>query len=165
MEHSTVIQKIEYTNEWIGKIVCFLAAPLCLLIAFEVIRRAVGSPTIWSYEISLMLFGSHFMLLAAYGLKHKAHASIDIISRRFSEKTQCILSLISYIVLFFPMWTFFFIFGLGFAYDAWVCMETSWTMWGQPLYIVKTIIPVTAFLLILQGVAEVIKLADSIWRG
>jgi TRAP-type mannitol/chloroaromatic compound transport system permease small subunit len=35
--------------------------------------------------------------------------------------------------------------------------ETSWSVWGPPLYPIKTVIPVTAALLLLQGISDVTK--------
>ena len=165
MDDNIVIRAIEAITEWSGRLFSLLAIPLCLLVVYEVVRRAISSPSIWSFEVSLMFFGSHFMLLAGYGLKYKSHVSIDIISGRFSQKTQAVLSLFSFFVLFFPFVTVLFLYGSVFAYESWLIRETSWTMWGQPLYIVKTIIPVTSFLLLLQGVAEIIKLLSILKRG
>lgn len=153
----TVQDIIEKVVEWTGIVACFLAVPLCLLVVFEVVLRIVSTPTIWSFEVGLMLFGAHYFLLAAYGLKYKSHAVIDIFSSHASRKTNKVLQLICYILLFFPFVIGLFYLSVPYALESWKCLETSWSMWGQPLYIVKSIMPIATFLLILQGVAEVIK--------
>ena len=149
---------IEKITEWTGVVTCFLAVPLCLLVVFEVCLRIVSTPTIWSFEVGLMMFGAHYFLLAAFGLKYKSHASIDIFTSHASRKLNKVFQIISYLLLFFPFVIGVFVLSLPYALTAWQCMETSWSMWGQPLYIVKSIMPVATFLLIIQGIAELIKI-------
>jgi len=152
---------IDKVVEWTGIIFCFFAAVLCILVVFGVLMRMLGTPTIWNFEVCLMFFGAHFFLLGAYGLKHKAHAAIDIFTARASRKTNSILQLFCYIILFFPFAIGIFFMSVPFAMDSWLVFETSWSVWGQPLYIVKSIIPIGMFLLIIQGIAEVIKIIYS----
>ena len=149
---------IEKIIQWTGIVACFLAVPLCLIVVFEVCLRIISSPTIWSFELGLLFFGTHYLLLAAFRLKHKSHAVIDIFTVKASRKTNKILQLICYALLFFPFVIGLFYTSVPYALTAWACMETSWSLWGQPLYIVKSVLPVASFLLILQGIAEVIKI-------
>ena len=148
----------EKVVEWLGIVTCFLAIPLCVLVVFEVVLRMISTPTIWSFEVGLMIFGAHYFLLAAYGLKHKSHAVIDIFTARASRKLNMVFQLISYILLFFPFVIGVFYLSVPYALESWKCFETSWSMWGQPLYIVKSVTPIALFLLIIQGIAEVIKI-------
>jgi TRAP-type mannitol/chloroaromatic compound transport system permease small subunit len=61
------------------------------------------------------------------------------------------LDVISYSIFFFPFTIVVFIEGYKFAAESWAAREASWSVWGPPMYPYKTVIPVTAFLLILQG--------------
>ena len=151
-------KRIDAVSNWVGKIFSYFVIPLTALIVFEVItRRFFNAPTIWTFELSNFLFGSHFMLVAAYGLLHNSHVSIDLISVRFSKRTQEKINLFCYFTMFFPFILTLLYHGIIFGKDAWAMKETSWSVWGPPLYPIKTVIPVTAFLLLLQGVSEVIK--------
>jgi len=151
-------KKIDAISNWFGKIFSYFVLPLTALIVFEVItRRFFNAPTIWTFELSNFLFGSHFMLVAAYGLLYKSHVSIDLIAMRLSKPAQEKLQLFCYFTMYFPFVLTILYHGIIFAVDAWAMRETSWSVWGPPLYPIKTVIPVTAFLLLLQGVAEVIK--------
>jgi TRAP-type mannitol/chloroaromatic compound transport system permease small subunit len=151
-------KKIDAVSNWFGKLFSYLVLPLTALIVFEVItRRFFNAPTIWTFELSNFLFGAHFMLVAAYGLLYKAHVSIDLVTMRFSKRTQEKLQLFCYFTMFFPFVLTILYHGIIFAKDAWAMMETSWSVWGPPLYPIKTVIPVTAALLLLQGISEVIK--------
>jgi TRAP-type mannitol/chloroaromatic compound transport system permease small subunit len=151
-------KKIDGISDWTGRLFAWLVVPLTVLIVFEVItRRFFGAPTIWTFELSNFLYGGHFMLVAAYGLLYKAHVRIDIFVMRGSKRTQEIFDLISYFILFFPFIIVILYHGIDFAKDSWATLETSWSAWGPPLSPIKTVIPITAFLLLIQGISEVIK--------
>jgi TRAP-type mannitol/chloroaromatic compound transport system permease small subunit len=150
-------KKIDRINEWIGRIFCFFVLPLTLVMVYEVVVRALGSPTLVSFELSNFFFGTHFMMLAAYGLLHNSHVSIDIFSSRFSPRTQAKILIFGYITMFFPFIIMLLYYGSIFAIRSWVTWENSWSLWGPPIYPFKTVIPLTAALLLLQGISEVIK--------
>jgi TRAP-type mannitol/chloroaromatic compound transport system permease small subunit len=149
---------LDNISEWSGRIFSFIVVPLTLLVVFEVVaRRVFGKPTIWSFELSNFLFGSHFMLVAAYGLLHKSHVSIDIFSSRLSPKRRELMQLAGYFLFFFPFLIALLVYGIQVAAISWTIGEESWSAWHPPLYPVKTVIPITASLLIIQGISDVIK--------
>jgi TRAP-type mannitol/chloroaromatic compound transport system permease small subunit len=145
-------------NEWIGRIFSWVIVFLVLLTVMEVVlRRFLGAPTIWSFEVLNQLYGFHFMIVAGYGLLYGSHVSVDIFTVLLSKKKQAILDLISYALFFFP-----FIFvciwqGYFFASRSWAMKETSWSVFSPPLYPIKTVIIVCFSLLLIQGISEVIK--------
>ncbi len=98
--------------------------------------------------------------MAAYGLLYKSHVTIDLVSGRFSRKTQAILSLICYACMYFPFIAVFIYYGFSYSLNSWSMLENSWSVWGPPLYPIKTVIPLTAVMLLLQGISEVIKAID-----
>ncbi|MDO9559737.1 MAG: TRAP transporter small permease subunit [Syntrophales bacterium] len=153
----SISKKIDTLNTWTGKVFSYFLIPLTLFVVYEVITRSFGSPTIWTFEGSNMMYASHFMLVAAYGLLMKSHVSIDLVSSNFSRKTNAVVSLVCYAFMFFPFIAVFTYYGIDYSYTSWSQLETSWSAWGPPLYPIKTVIPVTAILLLLQGISEVIK--------
>ncbi len=151
-------KKIDGISDWTGRLFAWLVVPLTVLIVFEVItRRFFGAPTLWTFEMSNFLYGAHFMLVAAYGLLHKSHVCIDLFVMRGSKKNAVILDLLCYFILFFPFIIVILYHGIDYAKDSWATLETSWSAWGPPLSPIKTVIPITAFLLLIQGISEVIK--------
>jgi len=153
-------KKIDAVSEWTGKVFSYLLIPLTLCVVFEVVTRYLDHPTIWTFETSNFFFGAHFMLVAAYGLLMKSHVSIDLVSAKFSGKTQAIVSLICYATMYLPFIAVFTYYGFQYSYNSWGMLENSWSSWGPPVYPIKTVIPVTAVLLFLQGISEVIKTVD-----
>jgi TRAP-type mannitol/chloroaromatic compound transport system permease small subunit len=146
---------IQYTNglnRGIGYVFCWILFLLMGLTVLEVImRRFVGSPTIWSFETCTHLYGMHFMITAAYTLQSRAHVSVDIVYAKFSKRKKALIDVIGYCLFFFPFTVVLFWWGSKFAWASWSTWETSWSVFAMPLYPLKTMIPVTAALLFLQG--------------
>jgi len=154
--------KIDALSKWTGIVFSYLMIPLALCVIYEVVTRALQHPTIWTFEMTTFFYGAHFMLVSAYGLLMKSHVSIDLVSSHYSMKTQAIFSLICYVCLFFPFIAVLTYYGIDYAYNSWSQLENSVSVWGPPLYPIKTVLPLTAILLLLQGVSEVIKAIDVI---
>ncbi|PWW32356.1 TRAP-type mannitol/chloroaromatic compound transport system permease small subunit [Cytobacillus oceanisediminis] len=149
---------LDNTNDWVGKVSSWSVIIMMLLVVYEVVsRRIFNSPTIWTFEVTTMVFGFHFMMVAAYGVLHKVMVSVDMLYEKFSAKKQAILDLITYTIFFMP-----FVIGVlygssKFAWISWLQKEVSWTAFAPPLYPFKAIIPVAFFFLLLQGISEMIK--------
>lgn len=146
-------------GEWSGRLFAWLVIPLVGGLTYEVVARYVfRAPTIWAYDISYMLYGSHFMLGAAYTLYMRGHVRTDIFYDRFSARTQGIIDAIFYLLFFFPGMLYVFLAGLSEARLSWKNWEVSdASPWRPPVYPFKTVIPLAAALLIVQGVSEFLK--------
>jgi len=146
-------------SELTGRSAAWLIWPVMGLCVYEVVtRRFFGSPNIWTYEVTNIFYGAHFMILAAYTLLYRGHVAIDLVVVRFSPRTQLILSVMNYLVFFFPFILVILYVGLDSSADSWKFWEK--TSIGLPLIypIMKTLPPVTAFLLLVQGLSEFAKM-------
>jgi len=153
-----LVKFLDSINEWTGRIFCWLVVPLVLLTVMEVIlRRFLGAPTIWSFEVLKQVYALHFMIVAGFGLLYGSHVSVDIFTMMLSKRARAILDLVSYLLFFFPFCTVSIWQGYLFASRSWAMKETSWSVFAPPLYPVKTVIVVTFILLALQGISECIK--------
>ncbi|MDQ0337914.1 TRAP-type mannitol/chloroaromatic compound transport system permease small subunit [Caldalkalibacillus uzonensis] len=161
-----VIHIIDTVNDWIGKIGAWSVLVLTFLVVFEVIsRRVLNSPTIWTYETITMVYGFHFMIVAAYALLHKSMVSVDIIYEKFPLKTRAWLDLCTYVLFFFPFVVGIFWIGMDYAAKSWAIKETSSSLFSPPVYPLKTVIPVAFGLLLLQGISEVLKRIVILVKG
>jgi TRAP-type mannitol/chloroaromatic compound transport system permease small subunit len=145
-------------SEWTGRGISWLiwiVMGLCVLEVFS--RRVLGSPHIWTCDVTNVFYGIHFMFLAGYALLYRAHVSIDIFYVRFSRKGQSVLNVITYLLFFFPFVLVLLYVGTDSAVDSWRFRER--TVIGLPLVypILKTVTPVTALLLFIQGLSELAK--------
>lgn len=149
---------IDNISEWTGRIFSWTIVFMTLLVVIEVIRRYIfNSPSIWAFEITIMLYSFYFMIVAAYTLLHGGHVAIDIIYVNLRPRKRIILDVISYVIFFFPFLLVVLYVGISFAASSWSIHETSWSIFGPPVYPVKTIIPVASFMLILQGFSILVR--------
>jgi TRAP-type mannitol/chloroaromatic compound transport system permease small subunit len=166
MQIKTLLNIIDQISEWTGRIFVWLAIPLTILVVYEVIaRRFFDSPHIWATEVTDFIYGPHFMLVAAYTLLYKAHVRIDVIYERFSPRTRGILDIITYMIFFFPFCIVVLYQGIIFASTSWSIGETSESAALRILPLIKTVIPVSIGLLLIQGLATYIRAITQAIKG
>ena len=157
----------KYVGELSGKIFMLLIFPLIGALTYEVIARyAFNAPTIWAYDISYMVYGSHFMLGATYCLYKGGHIRTDVFYERFSVRWQGRVDAVLYLFFFFPGMIYFFMAGWEEALHSWDIGEQSlMSPWRPTLSPFKSVIPVAAILLMIQGVSELLKSMYAGLRG
>jgi TRAP-type mannitol/chloroaromatic compound transport system permease small subunit len=162
-----VIRAIDRIADWSGRIFCLLVIPLVLAITYEVFARyAFHAPTIWAYDVSYMLYGSHFMLGAAYTLYRGGHIRTDIFYQNWSVRTRGTIDALLYLLLFFPGMVLFFWMGLQEALHSFDIREVSdASPWRPIIYPFKAVIPISIVLLIIQGVSEFLNAAYAAMTG
>ncbi|MBI4589455.1 MAG: TRAP transporter small permease subunit [Candidatus Rokubacteria bacterium] len=152
---------------WTARFSSWLILPLMLALVYEVVsRKFFYRPTIWASDVSYMLYGTLFMLGAAYTLHRGAHVRTDFFYRLWSPRIQGMVDALLYLLLFFPGIALFLWSGWGFAWDSWVQGERAITSsWRAPIYLLKMVIPIAAGLLLLQGISEFLKSLYAAVRG
>ena len=162
-----VVSAIDQIAIWSGLLFCWLAVPLVLGLTYEVFARYLfHAPTIWAYDVTYMLYGSHFMLGAAYTLYKGGHIRTDIFYQNWSVRTRGVIDATLYLFLFFPGIALFFWMGLQEALHAWDIREVSdASPWRPILYPFKAMIPISLALLLIQGVSEFLKSAYAAVEG
>lgn len=158
------IRTIDRVAEVCGRGFAWLVVPLTLGLTYEVVARYVfNAPTVWAFDIAYMLYGSHFMLGAGYTLLKKGHIRTDIFYEKWSPRTQGWVDAVSYLVLFFPGVVLFFWASWELALHSVMIRELSdASPWRPPIYPFKMVVPISAILLLLQGVSEFLK---SVWAA
>jgi len=150
-------QVIDAISEWTGKAISFLVIPMVLVLVYEVIMRyGFNSPTLFSHETSVFLYGTTGMLAGAWVLCRDGHVKMDAIYGRLSLRVRAIIDLATapffFLLVGVVLWT-----GWDMAYFSVKVNEHTQTPWGPPYYPLKLAIPVSAFLLLLAGVAKFIR--------
>lgn len=155
----TLVQRIDALSDWWGQVMCWMIIPLVVSLTWEVVARYVFSaPTVWAYDVSYMLYGTHFMLGASYALYRGGHIRTDMLYQNWSPRRQGMIDAACYLFLFFPAMIFLLWMGGQEALHAWMIGERSdASPWRPILYPFKAVIPVTAVLLLGQGVSEFLK--------
>jgi len=162
-----ITRRLDVVGEWSGKVFGFLIIPLILGLVYEVIARYVfNRPTFWAHDVGFMLYGSHFMLGAGYTLLHKGHIRTDFFYGRWPARRQAMLDAALYLFFFFPGMVLFFLAGWDAASHSWIIRERSEaSAWRPPIYPFKTVMPVTAALLFIQGISEFLKSVYALRTG
>ena len=154
-----IIRVIDSINEVIGKIVSLIAIVFAVIIIYEVFMRyALHQPTRWSFDVTKQLYGFYFLMLGAYALKHQSHVRVDLLVQRFSRRVQKWIDIAGYLIFFFPFSWIFLTRSYDFAMRSLAQGETTYGAVQLPVYPLKISMVVVAALLLLQGVAEVIRL-------
>jgi TRAP-type mannitol/chloroaromatic compound transport system permease small subunit len=150
---------IDRITTWFGKAAAWLIIGLMLLVCAEVFKRyALNAPTAWIFDASNMLYGTLFMMCGAYALAQNAHVRGDFLYSNMAPRRQASIDLVLYFVFFFPGILALCYAGWDYAGDSFRIREhSSVTADGPPIYPFKAVIPIAGALVLLQGIAEVIR--------
>ena len=161
------VKTIDTINLWVGKTFAWLFLPLTYTLVHEVVATKVfAKPTVWAFDASYMLYGAIFMMGAAYTLAINGHVRGDIFYRLWPPRVQATIDLTLYILVFFPAMIALLIAGWSYAYYSYSIGERSLqSPFGPIIWPLKMTIPASAFLLLLQGIAQVIKCVRCLQRG
>jgi TRAP-type mannitol/chloroaromatic compound transport system permease small subunit len=153
------LHTVDGITTWAGKAAAWLIIALMALVCVEVVKRyALNMPTAWVFDASNMLYGSLFMLAGAYTLAQNAHVRGDFLYSSMRPRTQAALDLVLYLVFFLPGIAALLYAGFHYAGQSWRIGEHSTvTAEGPPIYPFKTVIPIAGALIMLQGIAEIVR--------
>ncbi|MEQ5800728.1 TRAP transporter small permease subunit [Halomonas sp. H10-9-1] len=155
---NAIARAIDALNEGFGRLIAPLLAVITLIVIYDIAARFfIGRPSDWAFDVTKMLFGAHFMLMAAFGLRHHAHVEVDVLKRLLSRRKQATLELLGYLLFFVPFIWMLLTFGWAFFERSFSRGETTYGMMSIPVYPVKGVIVVAAVLLLLQAIAIVIR--------
>lgn len=148
-------------------LVVLLLAPLILSNVVEVLMRYVWKePTVWAADMTVMTYGSLFMLGAAYTLREGAHVRTDIFWDKFSDRTKGIIDSFSYLFLFLPVMAVLFAISIDdFLYAYSINERSTLGLWQPIVWPFRAVIPLSAALLFLQGISEVLKALYAVRTG
>ena len=166
MKTQTLLHSVDRFSTLIGKTSAWLIVVLMLVVCGEVFKRyALNAPTAFIYDVNNMLYGTLFMMGGAYALAHDGHVRGDFFYGRFAPRTQAWLDLLLYIVFFLP--------GIGaLTWSGWTYFSESLAMHEQtfnatplPLYPFKFVIVIAGAVVMLQGIAEIVRCVVCIRTG
>ena len=158
----TVIRTIDKFTEVTAYVFVIVIIPLIFANVVEVFARYVlRAPTMWALDVTTMSYAALFMLGAAIALLRGAHVRTDMLWERFSDRTKGMIDTLALLLFFLPtMVVLFFISIDDFLYSISIDERSSSGAWTPILWPLRGIIPLTAFMLFLQGISELMK---SVW--
>ncbi|MCB1700276.1 MAG: TRAP transporter small permease subunit [Pseudomonadales bacterium] len=156
-----IVHYIDIYTDRTGQLLAWLVLAMALVTTVVVVMRyGFNTGSIMAQEAVIYMHGCLFMLGAAYALKSGAHVRVDIFYRSFSPRGQAWVNALGAIVFLMPLCVFIGLASWNYVSESWIIRETSPEPGGIPaVYLLKSIIPLMAFNLFLQGLAETLRSA------
>ena len=151
-----VIRLLDGTTEVLGRGIAWLTlAMVVVTVVVVVLRYGFDTGAIAMQESVTYMHACVFMLGIPYGLKHGGHVRVDIVYAKLSPRGKTVVDLAGHLLFLIPVATFVLVTSLDYVAAAWRVREGSAEVGGIPaVYLLKTLIPVMAGMLLMQGLAE-----------
>jgi TRAP-type mannitol/chloroaromatic compound transport system permease small subunit len=140
---------------------------LIVAMVYEVVSRyAFGKPTVWAYDVAWMTYGAMFMLCVAYTFYRRGHIRTDFFYNNWSPRVQGLVDGLLHLFIFFPAMVFFFFAQYTMAIESWRVGERSfYSPWQPAVYPLKMLLAIAVFLVLVQGISELLKCAYAVVKG
>jgi TRAP-type mannitol/chloroaromatic compound transport system permease small subunit len=167
MKSSGLLHAIDRFSYWSGKTFAWLIVALTMVVSVEVFKRYIlNAPTAWIFDFNNMLYGTLFMMCGAYTLAQSGHVRADFIYIYLRPRAQAALDLALYLLFFIPGILALIYAGYDYAAESWRIAEHSTvTAEGPPIYHFKTVIPIAGALVMIQGLAEILRCIECLRTG
>ena len=148
---------IDRANEWMGIVWGYSILLVTLAVIYEVVARTVfGNPTTWSNETVIYVSAVAYLLAGAYAHLHQRHVRIDLIYERLSPKLRVRFDIVTFVFFLIYVGALVWV-GGHMAWDSINQGETTGTPWNPLIWPVKLAIPIAGLLLLLQGIANLLR--------
>jgi TRAP-type mannitol/chloroaromatic compound transport system permease small subunit len=166
MKIQTLLHTADHISTWVGKAFAWLIVALMVLVVVEVFKRyALNAPTAWVFDASNMLYGTLFMMGGAYTLAHDGHVRGDFLYGNFSPRKQASIDLVLYITFFLPGIAALTWAGWTYFNDSLAIREQTFNADPLPLYPFKFMIPFAGAIVLMQGIAEIVRCVVCLKTG
>jgi TRAP-type mannitol/chloroaromatic compound transport system permease small subunit len=152
-------ERIDRLVAAIGHAVMWLCLFLVLMqFTVVLLRYALGVGSIWLSESLMYAHAALFLLAAAWTLQQNGHVRVDVFYSKASARGKAIIDLLGALVLLLPFMAVIIFFALPYAARSWSIFERSRETSGLPfVYLLKTLIPLFALLMGLQGISQAMR--------
>jgi TRAP-type mannitol/chloroaromatic compound transport system permease small subunit len=149
---------IDALNDRVGRIVYWLILVAVLVSAGNaVVRYAFNRSSNAWLEVQWYLFSAVFLFCAGYALLHNQHVRIDVISGHLSKRAQAWIDVVGTVLFLLPMAVTIMWLSWPVFVDAYQSNEISTNAGGLTVWPARLMVPVGFFLLVAQGISELIK--------
>jgi len=158
---TAVADRIDRLTSALGRAAAWLALVVVLLqFALVVARYLFGLGSVWLTETVIYAHAALFMLAAAWTLQVGGHVRVDIFYADASAHTKALIDLVGALFLLLPFMVVLVWLSIPYAARSWSILEHSQEASGLPVvFVLKTLIPLFALLMALQGIAQAIRAA------
>lgn len=167
MQMTAFANRIDRLNTAIGRAVAWLVIVVVVLqFVLVVARYLFGLGSVWLSETVIYAHATLFMLAAAWTLHTGGHVRVDIFYADASARTKALIDLVGALLLLLPFMLVLIWLSVPYAARSWAILEHSQEASGLPIvFALKTLIPLFAVLMALQGVAQAIHAVAALSRA
>lgn len=153
---------IEKVIDSITNTLAYLLVLMIILVFITVFTRYILNISYVALQELIMYFHAIiFMFGVSYALKEKSHVKIDIIYNSLNKKYQYYISMLGTIIFIIPTSLFITYSSMNMVLQSWSLLEGSSEAGGLDLiFILKSVIPITGFLIFIQALSDIIKYMD-----
>jgi TRAP-type mannitol/chloroaromatic compound transport system permease small subunit len=161
-----LLMAVDRLSTFVGRFFAWSIVVLTLLISWEVFSRYfLNHPHPWALDAQIMLYGILFMMAGAYTLAHQGHVRGDVLYGSLRPRTQASIDLVLFIFFYLPgvlalTWA-----GWTYANESLAIRENTFSPDPLPLYPFKFVIPAAGFMLLLQGIVEILRCVVCLRQG
>ncbi|MEX1181771.1 MAG: TRAP transporter small permease subunit [Gemmatimonadota bacterium] len=166
-----VASAIDRVNGGFGRAAAWLVLVMVLVGAFNAVARYLGryvgvnlSSNGW-IELQWYLFSLIFLFGASYALREDAHVRVDVLFARVSPRAQSWINIAGTLLFLLPFCAFLIWVSTPVIASSWQVREGSPDPGGLPRYPLKAMILVAFGMLLLQGVAQLIRDVHRLRHG
>ena len=153
-----ISKAVDWLNSQVGKHVIWLILASTVISAVNAtVRKAFNVSSNAYLEVQWYLFAASFLLASAYTLLNGEHVKIDVIYSRWSKRVQIWIDLLGFTFFLLPFCAAVLWFSIPFFLQGYRSNEVSPSAGGLILWPVYAMMPLGFFLLLLQGISELIK--------
>ncbi len=157
-ELRTLIASIDRLNTFIGNCLSWLTVAMALAIGLVVIARMLDLGSLALQDSVSYMHASVFMLCLGFTLKEQGHVRVDIFYRQLSTQPKAWVNVLGSILFLLPFSLFLIFISWNFVQESWRILEGSSNPGGiQAIFVLKSLIPISGFLLALQGLAQLLQ--------
>ena len=154
---SAFMKGVTRLNEYVGRCIALIVFPMFVFLILEVaLRYFFNSPSVWTNELTQLLFGVYAVMSGGYIMAHRGHVNVDLLHSHLSRRGQAILDILTSVVFFIFTLALLY-FGYDMASESIASWETSYSAWNPPIWPVKAAIPLGTGLLVLQGIVKLLE--------
>jgi TRAP-type mannitol/chloroaromatic compound transport system permease small subunit len=162
----TLLMAVDRLTTFVGRFFAWAIVVLTLLVSWEVFSRYfLNHPHPWALDAQIMLYGTLFMMAGAYTLAHQGHVRGDVLYGALKPRTQASIDLVLFVFFYLPgvlalTWA-----GWTYANESLAIRENTFSPDPLPLYPFKFVSPAAGFLLLLQGIVEILRCVVCLREG
>lgn len=162
MTLKSVSRRLEDINRFVGQCASWMTlAVVTLTFVVVVLRYVFHVGWVWLQDLSVYTHAVIFLSVAGFTLAQNGHVRVDIFYSRLSDKKKALVEILGVLALLFPVCGLIIYQALPYVHSSWSIWEGAQNVGGLPgVFFLKSFILVYAFLLIIQGLASLLKQTD-----